>query len=86
MKSYSKIRDEIAKSKDEDEKPKIRTDYRCKAHGCPNTGCIDDTGPGTGRCYWHWREEDPRKWPAITQEIHENFYRAKNPMRNWDPK
>lgn len=63
------------------EGPKVRVDYRCAAHGCPNAGSMDDTGPGTGRCYHHWRETDRSKWDAITQAIRADFKR----FRNWTP-
>ena len=57
----------------------VRTDYRCAAHGCPNAASIDDDWPKhTGRCYFHWREPDSLKWPAITQRIRENFDEMRN--------
>lgn len=78
MKSYTDVRREITE-RAPIEKPK-RTDYRCAAHGCPNTGTFGDEGEQKrGKCYFHWREEEPTKWPAITQRILENF----DEMRNW---
>jgi hypothetical protein len=51
----------------------VRTDYRCKAHGCPNAGSIEDF------CYFHWREKDnPAAWGAITNHIRNNFDSARN--------
>lgn len=80
MKSYTDVRKEITE-KLPTETVK-RTDYRCAANGCPNAGCIDDEGEGhKGRCYFHWRESDAMKWPAITREIRETWPR----MANWDP-
>jgi hypothetical protein len=62
-----------------------RTDYRCRAHGCPNTGCIDDISEAKrGMCYFHFIEVDPAKWDAITQRIRGDFERMRNhgqPMR-----
>lgn len=52
----------------------VRTNYACKAHGCPNAGTMDGS-----LCYFHWRESDPLQWAAITQRIRENF----DSMRNW---
>ena len=52
----------------------VRTDYRCKAHGCPNAGSIEDF------CYFHWRaREEPAKWGAITHMIRNDF----DQYRNW---
>lgn len=46
-----------------------RTDYRCIAHGCPNTGSIDDRGEkNRGKCYWHWSAPSS-EWQAITEKI-----------------
>ena len=46
----------------------IRTDYSCKAHGCPNAGSME-----RGLCYFHWRESDASKWAEITTRIRNNF-------------
>lgn len=53
----------------------VRNDYRCKAHGCPNAGSIEDL------CYWHWAEGDSLKWADITTRIRNNF----ETMRNFGP-
>lgn len=54
--------------------PTVRTDYACKAHGCPNAGAVEDF------CYHHWKvREEPHKWQQITHTIRENF----DAMRNW---
>ncbi len=46
-----------------------RTNYRCAAIDCPNTGTIDDRGENNpGRCYWHWIAS-PRDWPSVTAKI-----------------
>jgi hypothetical protein len=51
----------------------VRTDYKCKAHGCPNAGCVEDF------CYAHWRDkENPPAWGAITNHIRNNFDSARN--------
>lgn len=55
-----------------------RTDYRCKARGCPNTGTIQD------KCYFHWQAADST-WPAVTQWIQENFHTARN-HGPWEPR
>lgn len=56
-----------------------RTDFRCAANGCPNTGCIDDEGESRrGTCYWHWKEPDRRNWDAITRRIRSNFAEMRN--------
>ena len=55
------------------DEPKVRTDYSCRAHGCPNAGSMEGEV-----CFFHHR--DPvHKWSETTQEIRENFDR----MRNW---
>lgn len=51
---------------------RLRTDFRCVAHGCPNAGAIDDHGEGNrGKCYYHW-SSSPDEWAAITQRIRFN--------------
>lgn len=58
---------------------RVRSDYRCRANGCPNAGCVDDVSEAhRGTCYWHWRELDARKWDAITQKIRGDFERMRN--------
>ena len=52
----------------------VRTDYRCKAHGCPNAGSMEGD-----LCYAHWKESDPANWARVTTEIRANF----ETMRNW---
>jgi hypothetical protein len=69
--SYSQAKQEHEQSGG---RPEARTDYRCKAHGCPNAGSIDDL------CFWHYREADPALWPGLTHRIRMNF----DKMRNWD--
>ena len=76
--SYGEVRKEIAAKMGTE--TVNRSNYRCAANGCPNAGAIDDTGPGTGKCYFHWREPEPRKWDAITHKIRQNFEK----MRNFD--
>jgi hypothetical protein len=72
MKSYGEIRRETADKLRPLEQ--TRTDYRCKAHGCPNAGCcLGDL------CYAHWSEPDPTTWHTVTQRIRENF----DALRNW---
>jgi len=70
MSRLREIREETAKKMEEP--VKVRTDYRCKAQGCPNAGSIED------KCYWHWREADPMKWPQITKWVQDNFEKARN--------
>lgn len=53
--------------------PAVRTDYSCRAHGCPNAGSMDGS-----LCYFHWRESDPLRWAEITQRIRENFDSMRN--------
>ncbi len=65
--------DEARDQRIADETPAVRTDYRCRAHGCPNAGSM-----AGDLCYHHWRAE-PMVWPFVTQEICENF----DAMRNW---
>lgn len=50
----------------------VRTDYRCRAHGCPNAGTMEK-----GVCFFHW-QADPLKWPQVTEEICQNFDRMRN--------
>ena len=51
-----------------DETPKVRTDYSCKAHGCPNAGSMERS-----LCYYHWNEPEAYRWDEVTQRIRENF-------------
>lgn len=80
MSQYSEARKKLSDQPDDGGgRGGPRTDYRCRAHGCPNAGCIDDEGEKLrGRCYFHWREPDPSKWPAITERIHADFERMRN--------
>jgi hypothetical protein len=79
MSQYTEARKRIAEANEAEPETHVRTDYRCRANGCPNTGCIDDDGvQRRGRCYWHWRETDPLKWDAITQKVRANFETMRN--------
>lgn len=51
----------------------VRTDWSCRAHGCPNAGTMEK-----GVCFFHWRAA-PSTWPEVTEDIKANFDR----MRNW---
>lgn len=66
--AYERAKDQHAA----DETPTI-TDWRCRAHGCPNAGCMDG-----GVCFFHWRESDPLKWAGVTQMVRENYEQCKN--------
>lgn len=78
MSQYTEARKRLAEA-NADGEPENRTDYRCRANGCPNAGCIDDVSASNrGRCYRHWREPDTRKWDAITMKIRDNFERMRN--------
>lgn len=75
--SYTDIKKRIAEQGEP--APKVKMTYRCKANGCPNTGCIDHLGiPDSGVCFFHWIEHDASSWPRITQQIRENFQRMRN--------
>ena len=54
----------------------VRTDYKCKAHGCPNAATM-----GGDICYWHFNEPDPLKWGAVTAKVRNHF----ETMRNYGP-
>jgi len=69
--SFKNVMKQLANQREE-EKKEVRTDYRCKAQGCPNAGSIED------KCYWHWREADASKWPQITKWIQDNWSKARN--------
>ena len=51
----------------------IRTDYRCKAHGCPNAGTME-----RDLCFFHLQAE-PLRWPAVTEQISATWPE----MANW---
>lgn len=76
--SYAKVKQQIAEQGSQVEKP--RTGYRCKAHGCPNAGCIDGVFgiDNSGLCHHHWVEPDSSRWAAITQQIRADFQRMRN--------
>lgn len=58
---------------------RVRTDYRCRANGCPNTGCINDGGESQrGLCWWHFSEPEAKNWDAITLRIRSNFVEMRN--------
>jgi hypothetical protein len=69
--SYAKA---VKKYEDDGGSVSVRTDYACKAHGCPNAGSMEDF------CYFHWKVKDqPEKWAAITHQNRMNF----DERRNW---
>ena len=53
----------------------VRTDYRCKAHGCPNAASMEGDV-----CYWHFRS-DPLSWGSVTHSSRQDF----ESMRNHGP-
>lgn len=65
--------DESREQRGDEERPKFRTDYRCKAHGCPNAGSMSGDV-----CFYH-SVAAPENWSRVTQDIRENF----DEMRNW---
>lgn len=79
--SYAKAKQRYEEASGAAEQPQrhVRTDYRCRANGCPNAGCIDDGGEqNRGRCWFHWNEPEPTRWDAVTRRIRDDF----NTMRN----
>jgi hypothetical protein len=63
------------------QEPIIRTDFRCRAEGCPNAGSMFDLGEDTdrrGRCFFHFKETDSRSWPTVTRWIQDNWSKARN--------
>jgi len=57
----------------EEKAPQVRTNYACKAFGCPNTGSVDGDV-----CFYH-SQASSDTWHRVTQDIRENF----DAMRNW---
>lgn len=58
---------------------RARTDYRCRANGCPNAGCINDGGESSrGMCWYHFNEPDAKNWDAVTLRIRSNFAEMRN--------
>jgi len=67
---------EVEKSRFADE-TRVRTNFRCAAHGCPNSAAIDDhSEQQPGKCFHHW-SASRSEWDRITNEI-----RRDDSMRN----
>ena len=60
---YGEIRKEMADKGLSD--PLVRTNYGCRAHGCPNAASMTEGD----LCYAHWSAADPQSWGAITHKI-----------------